>query len=218
MPCGKGVELRCDSHFFFKRESYNEALSGGYMRLVFIIALFIYVGCSTNPHKAEKIDTTVDKSAELSPETKIGVKDGNMVYQQKVNMAEELRRLQIDVYSLEDRVYGNRKFGSSGLYGNLKNCRKDLTDPKNGGNGKLKWTEPLDRVTDKEEEFKIGLDDKDKLVGVSEEFLKDRLDRFKDYKRTLQKREDEYQEKVEICEAELKMQKHSAKPTTSSSD
>ena len=66
----------------------------------------------------------------------------------------------------------------------------------------------MDRVTDKEEEFKIGLDDKDKIVGVSEEFLKDRIERFKDYKRTLQKREDEYEEKVEICEAELSSQKH----------
>lgn len=183
---------------------------GGPMRLIVImmsVVLFV-AGCSTNPHKAEKIDTEMEKSENLTGEQKIGVKDGNLVYQQKVNMAEELRRLQIDVYSLEDRVYGNRKFGSQGLYGNLKGCRKDLVDPKNGGNGKLKWTEPMDRVTDKEEEFKIGLDDKEKIIGVSEEFLKDRIERFKDYRRVLQKREDEYQEKIEICEAELKSQRH----------
>lgn len=173
-----------------------------------LVMMFVLGACSTNPHKAEKIDTEIDKKSSLTGEQSIGVKDGNMVYQKKVNMAEELRRLQIDVYSLEDKVYGNRKFGSQGLYGNLKGCRKDLVDPKNGGNGKLKWTEPIDRVTDKEEEFKIGLDDKDKIVGVSEEFLKDRIERFKDYQRVLQKREDEYQEKMEICEAELKAQKH----------
>lgn len=172
----------------------------------FILSL---VACSTNPHKAEKIETDLDKQEKMTGEQSIGVKDGNMVFQKKVNMAEELRRLQVDVYSLEDKVYGNRKFGSQGLYGNLKSCRKDLVDPKNGGNGKLKWTEPLDRVTDKEEEFKIGLDDKDKIVGVSEEFLKDRIERFKEYQRVLHKREDEYAEKVEICEAELKAQKYS---------
>ncbi len=177
-------------------------------KLCLIMTALYFTACSTNPHKAEKIDTEMEKSENLTPEQKIGVKDGNMVYQQKVNMAEELRRLQIDVYSLEDRVYGSRKFGSQGLYGTLKGCRKELVDPKNGGNGKLKWTEPMDRVTDKEEEFKIGLDDKDKIVGVSEEFLKDRITRFKEYKRTLQKREDEYEEKVEICEAELSSQKH----------
>lgn len=173
-----------------------------------LVMMFVLGACSTNPHKAEKIDTEIEKKSSLTGEQSIGVKDGNMVYQKKVNMAEELRRLQIDVYSLEDKVYGNRKFGSQGLYGNLKGCRKDLVDPKNGGNGKLKWTEPIDRVTDKEEEFKIGLDDKDKIVGVSEEFLKDRIERFKDYQRVLQKREDEYQEKMDICEAELKAQKH----------
>lgn len=188
--------------------------------LIFAIMGFLFfTGCSTNPHKAEKIDTSLDKTSELTPEQRIGVKDGNMMYQQKVNMAEELRRLQIDVYSLEDRVYGNRKFGSQGLYGSLKECRKNITDPKNGGDGKLKWTEPIDRVSDKEEEFKVGLDDKNKIVGVSEEFLKDRIERFKDYKRTLQKREDEYQEKIEICDAELKAQKHKAGAnTTTSSD
>lgn len=179
------------------------SLVSGLMFLMFGLA-----ACSSNPHKAEKIDTALDKQDKMTGEQSIGVKDGNMVFQKKVNMAEELRRLQIDVYSLEDKVYGNRKFGSQGLYGNLKGCRKDLVDPKNGGNGKLKWTEPMDRVTDKEEEFKLGLDDKDKIVGVSEEFLKDRIERFKDYQRVLQKREDEYAEKMEICEAELKAQKH----------
>lgn len=180
------------------------------MQFIFIIitGLAVLVGCSSNPHKAEKIDTSMESSENMSKEQKIGVKDGNMIYQQKVNMAEELRRLQIDVYGLEDRVYGNRKFGSKGLYGTLKDCRKELVDKKNGGDGKLKWTEPIDRVTDKEDEFKIGLDDKAKIIGVSEEFLKDRIERFKEYKRTLQKREDEYEEKVEICEAETKAQKH----------
>lgn len=176
--------------------------------LMMLVSLLFLGACSSNPNKAEKIDTKIEKETSMTPEQKIGVKDGNMIYQKKVNMAEELRRLQIDVYSLEDRVYGNRKFGSLGLYGVLKDCRKSVTDPKNGGNGKLKWTEPIDRVTDKEDEFKIGLDDKDKIIGVSEEFLKDRLERFKDYKRVLEKREDEYQEKVDICEAELNAQKH----------
>jgi response regulator of citrate/malate metabolism len=41
-------------------------------------------------------------------------------------------------------------------------------------------------------------------VGVNQEFLKDRIKRFKNYKRVLQKREDEYQEKLDICEAKLK--------------
>jgi hypothetical protein len=162
--------------------------------------------CSHNPHKAEKIDTTIKNDDKVSGDTSVGVKDGNMIIQKKVQMNEEIRRIQYEVYETEDHVYGNRKYGSLGLYGVLRDCRLQLTDPKNGGDGKLKWTEPIDRVTDKEDEFKVGLDEKDKLVGVSEEFLKDRIERFRGYKATLMKRQDEYEEKVQICKAELKAQ------------
>lgn len=165
------------------------------------------VACKSNPHKAERVDTAIESSDTVSGDTSVGVKDGNMVVQRKVAMNEELRRLQYEVYELEDNVYGNRKYGSLGLYGVLRDCRLQLSDPKNGGDGKLKWTEPMDRVTDKEDDFKIGLDDKMKLVGVSEEFLKDRLERFKGYKGVLEKRQDEYEEKVAICKADLKAKK-----------
>lgn len=161
-------------------------------------------GCSSNPHKAEEIDTKIDNKGQVSGDTTVGVKDGDMIVQKKVLMNEELRRLQNDVYELEDRVYGNRKYGSKGLYGVLKDCRADLSSKALGGTGKLQWTEPIDRVTDKEEEFKVGLDDKKQLIGVSEEFLKDRIDRFKQYKLVLQKRQDEYEDKVEVCKAEVK--------------
>lgn len=180
--------------------------------VILMLSVFgLFVACSSNPHKAEKLDTEMETKENMSREQAIGVKDGNMIFQKKVNMAEELRRIQIDVYSLEDRVYGNRKYGSYGLYGVLKSCRKQMISPENGGNGKLIWTEPLDRVTDKEEEFKIGLDDKNKIIGVSEEFLKDRIARFRGYKKVLQNREDEYQEKIDICEAKLDNQKHKMK-------
>ena len=169
------------------------------------------VGCSTNPHKAEKIETKMDKSSDVSGGEKVGIKDGNLVVQKKVKMNEELRRLQNEVYSLEDRVYGNRKYGSKGLYGTLKSCRLKLTSKEMGGDGKLMWTEPIDRVTDKEEEFQIGIDEKDKIVGISEEFLKDRIKRFRDYKRVLQKRQDEYEEKIDICDAAVRSKEYEKK-------
>jgi hypothetical protein len=168
------------------------------------MALVLLTQCKTNPNKAEKIDTEIKNHGQVSGDTAVGVKDGNLVVQKKVQMNEELRRMQIEVYELEDRVYGNRKYGSLGLYGVLRQCKADLSETKNGGDGKLKWTEPMDRITDKEDEFKIGLDEKDKLVGVSEEFLKDRLERFRGYKKVLMTREDEYEEKVQICKTEMK--------------
>ncbi|RME16743.1 MAG: hypothetical protein D6797_03890 [Bdellovibrio sp.] len=168
-------------------------------------------GCSSNPYKAEKIKTQVEKPQKVSGDTVLGIKDGNLVVQKKVEMSEELRRLQNEVYSLEDKVYGNRKYGSQGLYGALKKCRFKLSSKEYGGDGKLIWTEPIDRVTDKEEDWKIGIDEKDKIVGVSMEFLKDRIQRFKNYKKILQKRQDEYEEKLEICDAALKAREYDLK-------
>jgi hypothetical protein len=168
---------------------------------------FTAVGCAKNPHKAEKVETKVENAEKIRAEEEVGVKDGNMVVQRKTLMSEELRRLQYEVFEMEDHVYGNRKYGSLGLYGVLKDCRKQLSLKTNGGTGKLMWTEPLDRITDKEEEWKVGIDEKNKVVGVSEEFLKDRIARFQEYKRVLQKRDEEYQDKVDICKAELKTRK-----------
>lgn len=179
------------------------------MNWLLVVALaFGFIGCANKTHKAEKIETKVENKADVGDNSTVGVNaDGNMVVQKKVQMNEEVRRLQNEVYELEDRVYGNRKYGSLGLYGVLRQCKVDLSDPKFGGDGKLRWTEPIDRITDKEEEWKIGLDEKDKLVGISEEFLKDRITRFLGYKKVLMQRQDEYEEKVQICKAELKAAK-----------
>lgn len=174
--------------------------------LLWFSGAFLLVSCATSKHKAKKLETEMEKSQAVGEET-VGIKDGKMVVQKKVEMNEALRRLQNDVYELEDRVYGNRKFGSKGLYGTLKDCKREAVSAELGGDGKLRWTEPIDRVTDKEDEWSIGFDEKDKLVAVSEEFLADRIERFKKYRQVLMKRQDEYEEKLEICDAEVKAKK-----------
>ncbi len=181
-----------------------------YSLIMSAVLFLVGMGLSScaNPNKAKNIETEMERSESISGQEKLGVKDGDLIVQKKVEMNEELRKLQNEVYSLEDRVYGNRKYGSQGLYGALKACRAKVTSKEMGGTGKLMFTEPMDRITDKEEEFEIGIDEKDKIVGVTEEFLKDRIARFKKYRGTLQKREDEYQEKLEICDADLKAKEH----------
>jgi len=178
-----------------------------------VLTVVFATGCKSNPHKAEKLETKMEKESGVGEET-VGIKDGNMVVQKKVAMNEELRKLQYQVFELEDRVYGNRKYGSKGLYGALKSCREEVVSKKWGGTGKLMWTEPADRVTDKEDEFNIGIDEQEKIVGVSEEFLKDRISRFMKYKQTLTKRQDEYEEKLEICDNDLKAKKEGASAST----
>jgi hypothetical protein len=180
-----------------------------FVALAWVLSVSL-ASCKSNPHKAEKIKTSMDKADAVTGDERVGIKDGNMVVQQKVAMNEELRKLQYEVYELEDRVYGNRKYGSKGLYGALKSCREELVSKKYGGSGRLMWTEPADRVTDKDSEFNIGIDEKEKIVAVSEEFLKDRLARFSKYRSTLMKRQDEYEEKLEICDNELKAKKEGA--------
>jgi hypothetical protein len=190
------------------------------MKKIFVLSILgaALMACSSNPHKAEKIQTNIDKKEEITGDTSLGIKDGNLVVQKKVAMNEDLRRLQNDVYSLEDRVYGNRNYGSLGLYGVLKQCRSELADKKNGGDGKLIWTEPIDRVTDKEEDYKIGVDEKDKVVGVSEEFLSDRIKRFRGYRSLLEKRQDEYEDKLAVCQTELKSRKFETQKKDTSKD
>lgn len=162
--------------------------------------------CSSNPHKAEKVETVMKSEGEVAGET-VGVKNGEMIVQKKVMMSEELRRMQNEVFELEDHVYGNTRLGSKGLYGVLKDCRLQLTDRRMGGTGKLMWTEPIERLTDKEEPMKMGIDEKENLVGVSEEYLKDRIKRFQEYKRVYLKREEEYQTKVDVCKADVRARK-----------
>lgn len=184
------------------------ALSKSLQAFGLLSAACVMAACSSSPHKAQKIETKMERSETVTGEEKVGVNnEGNMVVQKKVAMNEELRRLQYEVYELEDRVYGNRKYGSKGLYGTLKDCREKLSRKDNGGDGKLMWTEPMDRVTDKEDEFKVGIDEQNKLVGVSEEFLADRITRFRNYKMILMKRQDEYDDKVQICKTELASRK-----------
>ena len=73
----------------------------------------------------------------------------------------------------------------------------------------MKWIEQIDRVTDKEHDFKIGIDENNELVAVREEFLNDRIVRFKKYRKMLLGREIEFQNKIDVCEAELQSQMHS---------
>ena len=186
-------------------------------RLGYLIGLMLMASlaaCSHNPNKAEKVDTKLKNESALNTEESVGVKHGDMVVQKKVAMNDELRRLQYEVYELEDRIYGNKKYGSKGLYGALKDCRAEGVSKKFGGNGKLTFTEPIDRVTDKEDEWNVGIDEQDKIVGVSDEFLKDRLARFQKYRQTYSKRQGEYEEKLEICDADLKAKREQAGPTS----
>lgn len=178
------------------------------MRLLMIAVLSLsFVACATNRNKAEKVDTKLDNAAPVGSGA-IGIKDGDMVYQRKVAMNEQLRTLENEVYDLEARVFGGPRYlDNRGLYGVLRDCRLQMGEADNNGDGKMRWTESRVYVTSEEDFSKIGVENKKDIVGVTEEGLRDRIDRFKGYKDILIKRQDEYETKVKVCELELKQQK-----------
>lgn len=165
--------------------------------------LLLSLGACSSRNKAEKEDTRLEKGQEVNGQT-IGLKKGNVVVQKKVMLAENLRKLEREVFSLENDVYGNEHYGSKGLYGVLKECHTKLADPRIGGSGTLKPLPPADLVTKKEEELKFVIDENDQLVGISEEMLRDRIDRFQGYRKILTERKVDIQTDTEICEQKHK--------------
>jgi len=141
-----------------------------------------------------------EKEDVISSGEKIGVdSSGDMVYQKKIMMAEEIRKLQDNVYDLEDKVYGTRRYGTKGLYGKYSDCLKQ-SKPENKAT--LPKIDKLDRWSDKDEDIKIGVDaDKDKLASVTQEKLKERMTKFQEYRRILQQKEDEYEDNLKTCQA-----------------
>jgi hypothetical protein len=181
------------------------------MKKIIFGILGLLLGACAHPNKAKVLDTQVDMAAPVNAGGVIGVKDGDMVYQKKVLMSEELRSLEVEVYNLEAKVYGGPRYlDNRGLYGVLKDCRAEMSEKRKGGDGKLLWTEKREYVTVEDDLAKIGIEDKKKIVGVSEEYLKDRLERFKNYRKVLQGRQEEYETKVKVCELELKSHQNKA--------
>lgn len=184
------------------------------MRLLKALPLFLFLGaCASNPNRAEKLETRLEKSQVLSEDSSIGEKDDSLIFQKKALVAEDLRRLQYDVHGLEDRTYGGtRYYGNPGIWGALNECRLKLASIDNGGSGKLTYIEPLEYVVPDDEAGKIGYDETGQLVSVTEEFLKDRIKRYLGYKKILTERNRQIADKFEMCRLELQVQKKRAEP------
>ena len=168
----------------------------------YILPALIFVFGCTNPNKAEKIETKGEKMKAVGDNTSVGInKNGEMISRKKVEMADHLQQLQRRVYSVEEEVYGSDEMGNKGKWGVLKDCLKQANSKELGGDGKIHPMPEKRQVTKKEAQLKIGLDEQGNLVGISDEYLKDRIERFNGYEEILQKDKDFYDEKVQICQA-----------------
>jgi hypothetical protein len=170
-----------------------------------ILAALALGACASNPNKAKDLDTSIEKSEAINDRSSIGVKDGNMIYQKKVLIAEELRNLQIKTHEMESALYGGPRYlDNRGYWGVLKDCREQLSLLEDG---KLKWAEKREYVIQDTDKVQMGLDEKGKIAGLTEEFLNDRLVRYREYKAVLEVRTEDMQEKVASCRLELKAKK-----------
>lgn len=185
--------------------------------IAFGVLAALFSGCASQLEKrneVEDLDTKLEGAKEVSGGDRIGIRDNKMKVQKKVLLVEELRRLENETYGLEYEVYGNRQYGTIGLYGSYRDCHTELNSASLGGSGKLKPIEPAAPVINEDPFFKFGKDESGELVGVSEEYLSERIDRFKKYREVLEKRRTEYETKVRICENDLKNAKFKSSEKT----
>jgi hypothetical protein len=181
------------------------------MKKLLLITPLLIAACSSNPHKAEELDTKIEKSQNVGSDAVIGIKDGNMIYQKKVLLSEEIRTATITAREQEAKLYGGpRYFDNNGLIGALRDCRSKVAAISGD---KLQWTEKREYVIPDEDNIKMGLDEQGNLAGINEEFLKDRLARFKEYQKVLMQRTEEMENKIAACNAEVGLSKKKAEAT-----
>ncbi len=195
-----------------------------------LVSLCVFVACASNPNKAEIIKTKLDDKDEVGSGQNLGTNDkGEMVVQKKVRLATYLKDLQIEVYSQEVAIYGDESIGRKGLYGVLRDCRDESRHKKNGGDGKV--TPPptkdiktagedmsISALLEKIKPGQVGRDEQKQLVGVTEDYLVDRIKRFEGYRTSYQERKDWFDEEIRKCQASLDNYKLPEKTVPAQSD
>ncbi len=165
--------------------------------------LCFMLGCSSGPgHKAE-----LDQDYASA-----GIQNIQNFPPIKTNPYSQLRKLQDEVFALDDYLYGSEKLGSLGLYGELKTCQQKLASAPYGGSGKLQWSEPLDRIHEEEEVTGFGMEAAPSLTALQLREIEARVRRFEFYRRILRARQTDLSKALQNCKDEL-----SARPYNSSS-
>ena len=178
----------------------------------FLVILSLFTACSSNPNKAEKLETEVEGAEEISAGRTMGKNDDNeLITMRKVKLADYVRNLEKEVYELESDLYGD-DYGNKGKWGVLESCLTEENSAELGGEGTYVKMPEKAVLTDREDKFqKIGYDEKKQLVAISTDYLKERIRRFENYKATYKKRRDWYETQIKICQANVKRKQHQAR-------
>lgn len=173
----------------FARRALHLPMAGAVALLMMLGA-----GCASNPHKAEEAKTELENSEDVGGGVSIGQNSsGEVVSNRQEKLADQLRDLQREVYGLETEIYGDTKLGRKGLYGALKDCLDR--------DGSAKRLPSRAILTKGEDKFngKMVVNERKKLVNVSEEYFLDRIKRFEGYKDAYESQQEDFEEKLRVC-------------------
>jgi TolA-binding protein len=174
-----------------------------YFAVLTAISAITLIGCSSTPQGPGELEKTYNTSTGDNRE-QVGVRDDKVVVQKRVYLEEQLWTLKSEVDDLQRTVYGKSRTDQGGLYAALKDCRVRLADPRLGATGKSEPMEKWQNVTAQDEQFFFKADKKNNLVGVSEEALDDRLQRYQKHQRLLTDQYDAFKDKLDSCEENYK--------------
>ena len=176
------------------------------MKTLLLIPFLFLAACASNPNRAERIDTKIEYAEKAGADVTIGVRGGEMIAQRQVLISEELRRAQNDSYELEANVYGGQRYlDNYGLWGALRNCNIRLAHRT----GEIKPMGEKRAYVIPEEDYQMGLDKNNQIIGLQREYLKERLERFHRYKEVLLERKQEYEDKIALCELAMRQKPQS---------
>jgi TolA-binding protein len=157
------------------------------------------VGCSSTPEGPGELEKTYNTSTGDNRE-QVGMRDDKVVVQKRIYLEEQLFSLKSEVDDLQSTIFGKSRQDPGGLYLGLKDCRNRLSDPRLGGNGKPQPMEKWVNITAQDEQFFFKADKNNHLVGVSEEALDNRIQRFQKHQRMLTEQYDSFKDKLDTCE------------------
>lgn len=165
--------------------------------LLFIFFGFV-VGCaSSKKEELPIIDTKVQNPQHVSDGAQVGQnQSGDLVYQEKSNVLQDLVNLENEVMLLQDEVYGTEKYKSKGLYGKVKACRKKQAMKT----GEMKYVPEKTIVVD-DDQVKTGIENgTQKYINWTQEKVVQRIQRYKDYKQKFLDIREELEDFLEKCE------------------
>lgn len=157
-----------------------------------LFLIIITLGCTSPEHQVTEIDTQLDVKGTVNGSSLGLNEEGQAILQTETSADTELRNQIWENNDLESKLYHE--------YHMLKWCRKDIADPRLGGQGEItKLPEIDDMKTTNEYKEEFGLDG-NRLKVVKKEQYVERLKSERKYFKTLKNMTKTVKRSRENCE------------------